>query len=94
MPTGWGTGPRRREMAEIGERARPAEPRGYPVPVPSLHRSEETIRKSRFVTSLGRVGDLGQARAFIDGVRAEFPAATHHCWAYNAVLPAIRPASG
>ncbi len=74
-------------MPEIGERARPTEPRGYLVPVPSLHRSEETIRKSRFVTSLGRVRARGEARAFIDAVRAEFPTATHHCWAYNAGPP-------
>lgn len=74
-------------MAEIGERACLAEPRGYPVPAPSVHRNEEIIRKSRFVTSLGRVGDRGEARAFIDTVRAEFPTATHHSWAYNAGPP-------
>ena len=74
-------------MDESGERVRFTGPRGYPVPGPALHRSEEVIRKSRFVTSLGRARDPGEARAFIDAARAAFPTATHHCWAYNAGPP-------
>ena len=74
-------------MGESGKRTRFTGPRGYLVPGPARHRSEEIIRKSRFVTSLGRAVDPGVARAFIDAARAELPTATHHCWAYRAGPP-------
>ena len=74
-------------MAESEGRARLSGNSGYPVPAAGLHRSEETVGKSRFVASIGRAGSRGEARAFVDAVRAELPAATHHCWAYNAGPP-------
>lgn len=48
---------------------------------------EETIRRSRFITTLGRAEDEDAARAFVDAVEAEFPDATHNCWAYVAGPP-------
>ncbi|CAN5737204.1 hypothetical protein BH23GEM9_BH23GEM9_31920 [soil metagenome] len=59
---------------------------GYPVPG-AAHRAEQVIDRSRFVTSIGRAADVDAARTFIDGVRAEFPDATHSCWAYVAGPP-------
>ena len=74
-------------MAGSEGRARPSGSGGYPVPAAGTHRSEETIGKSRFVASIGRAGSPGEAKAFIEAVRAELPSATHHCWAYNAGPP-------
>ena len=45
-------------------------------------RAETEIKRSRFVASLIRVDDVDRAVAFLDAIRAEFPDARHHCWAY------------
>jgi uncharacterized YigZ family protein len=56
--------------------------------VPSAHhRVELVIERSRFIATLDRAVDVAAARAFIDEVRAEFPDATHNCWAYVAGPP-------
>lgn len=62
------------------------EPHGYPVPG-RIHRVEESIQRSRFVTTLARAPDADAARAFIHRVREEFPDATHNCWAFVAGPP-------
>lgn len=59
---------------------------GYPVPA-RLHRVEKTIHGSRFITTLAPAPDEEAARGFIDRIRAEFPDATHNCWAYVAGPP-------
>lgn len=56
-------------------------PRRYPIPAAS-HRAEESILRSRFVTTLGRAGTVEEARAFIEETSAEFADATHNCWAF------------
>ncbi len=48
---------------------------------------EEVIRRSRFVTSLGRAANRAEALAFVQGIRDRHPRATHHCWAFNAGAP-------
>ncbi len=53
----------------------------YPVPG-ATHRVQDEIRRSRFITTVSRVSTPEEAQAFIRGIRAEFPDATHHCWAY------------
>lgn len=58
----------------------------YPVPG-SRHRVEETIRRSRFITTVARAETGDDARAFIDGIRSEFGDATHNCWAFVAGPP-------
>ncbi len=58
----------------------------YPVPA-KRHRVEQTIRRSRFITTVGRAPDGDAARAFIGAVRAEFADATHNCWAWVAGPP-------
>jgi uncharacterized YigZ family protein len=48
---------------------------------------EETIQRSRFVTTVAHAPDADAAHAFIDTIRSEFPNATHHCWAFVAGSP-------
>jgi uncharacterized YigZ family protein len=59
----------------------------YAIPA-ATHRVEESVRRSRFITTVAHAPSPEAARAFIDGVRAEFPDATHNCWAYVAGPPA------
>lgn len=56
-------------------------PARYPVPA-SVHRTEEEIKRSRFITTLGHTPSVEEARAFIAAVSAEFADASHSCWAY------------
>lgn len=58
----------------------------YPVPA-DLHRVEEEINRSRFITTVAYTPTVETARAFIGQVRAEFSDATHNCWAYLAGPP-------
>jgi uncharacterized YigZ family protein len=53
----------------------------YPIPA-GLHRVEEEINRSRFITTVAYTPTVAAARAFIDQVRAEFADAAHNCWAY------------
>lgn len=53
----------------------------YPVPAVEVRR-EDVIERSRFLTALAPVADEAAARAFLAGVRAEHPDATHHCHAW------------
>ncbi len=48
---------------------------------------EEEIRRSRFITSLGKASTREEALQFIEAVRKAFPDATHNCWAYAAGSP-------
>ncbi|MBK4141719.1 YigZ family protein [Corynebacterium macginleyi] len=43
---------------------------------------EIEIKRSRFITLIGRVTNEDEARAFIDAARQRFPDARHHCSAY------------
>lgn len=58
----------------------------YLVPA-GVHRVEEVIRRSRFVTTVARAPDEASAHAFIRAIRDEHPDATHHCWAFVAGPP-------
>lgn len=53
----------------------------YPIPAQTC-RVEEEIVRSRFITTLAHTPTEADARAVIDAVRAEFPDASHHCFAY------------
>jgi uncharacterized YigZ family protein len=59
---------------------------GFPVPS-GRHRVEEVVRGSRFITTVAHAPDEEAAQAFVDEVRAEFPDATHNCWAFLAGPP-------
>ncbi len=58
----------------------------YPIPA-GFHRVEDTVRRSRFIASMAHAGDADAARAFVADVKAEFPDASHNCWAFNAGPP-------
>lgn len=53
----------------------------YAVPA-GRHRIEQVIDRSRFLCTVDRVRSVDEAQAFIRAMHAEFPDATHHCWAY------------
>jgi len=63
-----------------------ADPSRYPVPA-RVHRVEQSVRRSRFITTAGRAASAETAHAFVAGVRDELPDATHHCWAFVAGPP-------
>jgi uncharacterized YigZ family protein len=65
----------------------------YPVPA-ARHRVEESIRRSRFITTIGRARDGDEADDFIASIRDEFPDATHNCWAFVAGPPGSSAAVG
>jgi uncharacterized YigZ family protein len=51
--------------------------------IPSARvRVDETIDRSRFVTTVDHAASVVEARAFVTAVSAEFADATHNCWAY------------
>jgi uncharacterized YigZ family protein len=58
----------------------------YPVPA-RVHRVEQSIRRSRFITTLAHAPDAPAAQAFVDTIRDEFPDATHNCFAFVAGAP-------
>ena len=72
-------------MAPSTRRARAANDalpvKRYPV-LAGESRAEETIERSRFITSLGKAESLEAARSFVDQVSAEFQDASHSCHAF------------
>ncbi len=59
---------------------------GYPVPA-GVHRVEDVVRRSRFLTTLAHAPDPAAAQAFVELMKREMSDATHHCWAYVAGPP-------
>ena len=56
--------------------------------VPSVtQRFEHEIKHSRFVTTVAFTKNRDEASSLIANIRAEFPGANHHCWAYIAGAP-------
>jgi len=58
----------------------------YPIPA-RIHRVEETIKRSRFTTTVAHAPDADAAHSFVARMREEFPDATHNCWAFVAGPP-------
>ncbi len=58
----------------------------YSIPA-SIHRTEEEILRSRFITTIGYTPSVEAARAFIAAVSTEFADASHNCWAYVIGAP-------
>jgi uncharacterized YigZ family protein len=58
----------------------------YPIPAARI-RVDETISRSRFITTVSAAETPEQVRGFVAEIRAEFPDATHHCYAYVAGPP-------
>lgn len=49
-----------------------------------VFRVEQTIKRSRFIASVGHTLGVEEAKAFIEQIKAEFKDARHNCWAYCA----------
>lgn len=62
--------------------------KSYFVPA-GRERTEFIERKSRFITTIARVGTVEEADAFIAEIKAEFPDATHNCAAYRIKDPLV-----
>jgi len=60
--------------------------RRYLIPA-SFHRLEDSIKRSRFIVSAEHAPDSKTAKAFINDIKAEFPDASHNCWAFTAGPP-------
>jgi len=58
----------------------------YSIPAEPVSFSEE-IKKSRFITLLQPTCGIEAAKAFVQLVKNEHPAARHHCWAFVAGPP-------
>lgn len=63
-----------------------ADPQRYPIPA-DLVRSEDVVDRSRFICSLAPAPTPDAAHDFLRVTQAEFPDATHHCWAFVAGPP-------
>ena len=61
-------------------------PTRYPVPA-RVHRVEEEIRRSRFITTIGPAPSPEEAAGLVSRVTGEFADATHNCWAFVAGPP-------
>ena len=49
-----------------------------------VFRVEQTIKRSRFIASVGHTPGVEEAKAFIEQIKAEFEDARRNCWAYCA----------
>ncbi len=58
----------------------------YPIPA-AVHRVQETIQRSRFITTLSHAPRQAAAHGLVKQIKEEFPDATHHCWAFVAGPP-------
>ncbi len=52
-----------------------------------IYRTEQTIKGSLFVCSMGHAQDVETARAFVEQIKHEFSDATHNCWAFAVGPP-------
>jgi uncharacterized YigZ family protein len=59
----------------------------FDIPLDEISISEETIKKSRFITLLAHTEGVEAARAFVQQVKQDHPGARHHCWAWVAGAP-------
>lgn len=59
---------------------------GFPIPA-RIHRVEEVIQRSRFITTVAHAPSPEAAHSFVQRMRDEFPDATHNCWAFVAGPP-------
>ena len=58
----------------------------YKIPA-TLHRTEEKIKRSRFIATVAHASTEKDVKTFISMIKKEFPDATHNCWAYVAGPP-------
>jgi len=58
----------------------------YKIPA-KLYRTEETIKRSKFIATVAHAFTEEDAKVFISIIKNEFPDATHNCWAFVAGPP-------
>ncbi len=58
----------------------------YKIPA-TIHRTEEVIKRSKFIATVAHAATNEEAKTFISTVKNEFPDASHNCWAYVAGPP-------
>ena len=58
----------------------------YLIPVGEVSFTEE-IKKSRFITYLAHTEGIDAAKDYIQSIKAQYPDARHHCWAFVAGRP-------
>ncbi|APC10301.1 MULTISPECIES: IMPACT family protein [Providencia] len=58
----------------------------YLIPAETISFTEE-IKKSRFITYLAHTEGIEAAKDYIQSVKAQYPDARHHCWAFVAGRP-------
>lgn len=56
-------------------------PTPYDIPA-HRHRATESIKKSRFITTLAHASSRAEAKNVIADIKTEFSDANHNCWAY------------
>jgi len=54
----------------------------YPIPTKTIH-TQTSIKRSRFITTIGYADTVDAARSFIQQVRDEMPDASHHVYAFR-----------
>jgi uncharacterized YigZ family protein len=54
----------------------------YPIPAKTV-RTEMTVKRSRFIATIGHAETVDGARAFIQDIRNEMPDAAHHVYAFR-----------
>ncbi|EKT53051.1 IMPACT family protein [Providencia sneebia] len=60
--------------------------KSYLIPAESISFVEE-IKKSRFITYLAHTEGIDAAKEYIQSIKAQYPDARHHCWAFVAGRP-------
>ncbi|WP_275075552.1 IMPACT family protein [Providencia rettgeri] len=58
----------------------------YLIPAETISFTEE-IKKSRFITYLAHTEGIDAAKDYIQSIKAQYPDARHHCWAFVAGRP-------
>ncbi|EPL9570955.1 IMPACT family protein [Providencia rettgeri] len=58
----------------------------YLIPAKTISFTEE-IKKSRFITYLAHTEGIDAAKDYIQSIKAQYPDARHHCWAFVAGRP-------
>jgi len=58
----------------------------YKIPA-KLFRTEETLNRSRFISTTAHASNEEDVKIFISAIRNKFSDASHNCWAYVAGSP-------
>ncbi|WEJ62649.1 IMPACT family protein [Thiomicrorhabdus lithotrophica] len=65
----------------------------YPIPTQQTV-AEIEIKKSRFIAYARGIDSRSEGMAWLDEIKAQYPDARHHCWAYLIGNPACAANAG